>query len=255
MPSFDPSCWAAMSVENPIRAAVLDFDGAVCPADVTEALLIEFGDPSWWDVEQEMRRQSATLRDALVRQAALLRGDPDEWLDYAVSKFALEATFAPFVRWADDQGITLAIASDGLGFYIEPMLRASGIDDVEDIEVRTNVWRADGGFGFPFGHARCVGCGTCKMNAVLDRRDAGGAVAFVGEGYSDRYGALYADVTFAKGNLVRMCVEDGVAYVPWETYDDVREGLSAIANGDGTAPVTRPPPAPARCPGWMETGR
>ena len=41
------------------------------------------------------------------------------------------------------------------------------------------------------------------MNAVLGARSRG-SVAFVGEGSSDRYGALYADLAFAKDRLVDM---------------------------------------------------
>jgi 2-hydroxy-3-keto-5-methylthiopentenyl-1-phosphate phosphatase len=231
--------------EGAIRTVVLDFDGAICPSDVTEALLIEFGDPSWWEVELEMRGRTATLRDALVRQAALLRGDPDTWLNYAVSTFALEPTFAPFVKWADDQGVTLAIASDGLGFYIEPMLMAAGI---EGVAVHTNAFDPDTRIlGFPSANEICVGCGTCKMNVVVGYRRQFGPTAFVGEGYSDRYGALFADATFAKRHLATLCDETGITFEPWQDYDDVRRGLE----------VWEPPPpgtsrGAVRCPGWTE---
>lgn len=234
-----------MSGNSSIRAVVLDFDGAICPADVTEALLIEFGDPSWWDVEQEMRRQSATLRDALVRQAALLGGGPETWLDYAVSSFALEPTFAPFVRWADDQGIALAIASDGLGFYIEPMLATAGIHGVA---VHTNAFDpSTRTVGFPSANEVCIGCGTCKMNVVLGYRRRSGPTAFVGEGYSDRYGALFADATFAKRHLATLCEDIGLPFEPWGDFDDVRRGLERLA---GTGMRSRS--KPVRCPGWTE---
>ena len=226
-----------------IRAVVLDFDGAICPVDVTEAILGTFADPSWLQVEAEMRAGGVGLRDALVRQVALLRGTPDEWLAFAVDSFALEPTFAPFVRWAHARGLTLAIASDGLGSYIEPMLRAAG---VEGVRVHSNRLSADGTVGFPEAHPVCVGCGTCKMNVVLGYRQRVGPTAFVGEGFSDRYGALYADLTFAKHHLARLCDGDGIAFVPWTTYDDVRAGLDA----NGTAAPG--PPDPARCPGWTD---
>jgi 2-hydroxy-3-keto-5-methylthiopentenyl-1-phosphate phosphatase len=68
-------------------------------------------------------------------------------------------------------------------------------------------------------------------------------VAFVGEGSSDRFGALYADVTFAKLDLVAHCDRDGVPFVPWEDFDDVRRWLER----DGALPGAV---SPARCPGW-----
>ena len=81
------------------------------------------------------------------------------------------------------------------------------------------------------------------MKAVLDRQRTHGAVAFVGEGPSDRYGALYADVTFAKLELVAHCERDGVAFVPWNDFDDVRRWL------EGPTPLPGPV-SPVLCPGW-----
>jgi 2-hydroxy-3-keto-5-methylthiopentenyl-1-phosphate phosphatase len=70
-----------------------------------------------------------------------------------------------------------------------------------------------------------------------------GPVAFIGEGHSDRYGALYADVVFAKKHLVDICRADGVTFHPWETFDDVRTGLESL-NGIPERV------GPERCPGW-----
>ena len=91
----------------------------------------------------------------------------------------------------------------------EPLLSAAGI---EGVAVITNDW-AGGAMAFPNGHPECIWCGTCKMQAVLRYRERG-PVAFVGEGQTDRYGALYADVTFAKQALVAFCRADGVPFVP-----------------------------------------
>ncbi len=230
--------------DRTVRSAVLDFDGAVCPYDVTEELLRAFAPPTWWEIEQEMRARRLGLREALVRQGSLLTASRQEMLDFVVDRFQLDATFRPFVAWARSRGIHLAVASDGLGFYIGPMLERAGILDVM---VLTNDF-GPSGFRFPFGHPACVGCGTCKMNAVLRSRD-GGAVAFVGEGYSDRFGALYADLTFAKHHLAKLCDEQGIPFLPWDDFDDVRQGLDAMADGTGsfTGPV-----APDRCPGWTD---
>ena len=158
----------------------------------------------------------------------------------------MDPTFAPFVTWAHARGIEVAIASDGFGFYIEPMLAAAGVPADPGHHERAAMDRATtdrASCGFPRRHAECLGCGTCKMQAVLDARSERGAVAFVGEGSSDRYGALYADVTFAKLALVAHCERDGVPYVAWRDFDDVRRRLESPEPPPG-------PVSPARCPGW-----
>jgi 2-hydroxy-3-keto-5-methylthiopentenyl-1-phosphate phosphatase len=78
---------------------------------------------------------------------------------------------------------------------------------------------------------------------MLAVQHAPSPVAFVGEGYSDRYGALYADLVFAKDALVALCETDGVPFVPYEDFDDVRREIEAGAELPGAV-------APERCIGW-----
>jgi len=77
---------------------------------------------------------------------------------------------------------------------------------------------------------------------VLDHR-ARGPVAFVGDGVSDRYAAVYADLVLAKDTLASYCTTYGLPFHGWETFGDVRaargERRPHVAHGD-----------PAACPGW-----
>jgi 2-hydroxy-3-keto-5-methylthiopentenyl-1-phosphate phosphatase len=234
-----------MAKHTPVRSVVVDFDGTIVPQDVSEEILRASASAEWWDIDMEFRRGEIGSRECLVRQGALLRGDRDAFLDFTLARFAVDPTFPPFVRWAHHEGVHVVVASDGFGFYVEPMLAAAG---VEGVRVLTNHFAsANGGpptLSFPNRHPVCVGCGTCKMNAVLTERErTGGPVAFVGEGHSDRYGALYADVVFAAKHLVEVCEADGIRYQPWSSFDDVRRGLEEL-----TAITVRT--RPDRCPGW-----
>jgi 2,3-diketo-5-methylthio-1-phosphopentane phosphatase len=225
----------------PVRAVVVDFDGTVCEQDVSEELLKAFAPPGWWEIDRRFQRGEIGSRECLVRQVEMLRTGWPELLTFALASFHIHPSFAPFASWAKAAGIEVAVASDGMGFYVEPMLRAGGVDGVT---VVTNDL-ANGALtlSFPNAHPRCIGCGTCKMLAVQRHRERFGPVAFVGEGHSDRYGALYADVVFAKEHLVDVCRSDGVPFHPWRTFDDVRatlENLTAIQTTAG----------PERCPGW-----
>jgi 2-hydroxy-3-keto-5-methylthiopentenyl-1-phosphate phosphatase len=229
-----------------VSALVIDFDGTICPHDVSEEILDAFAPPEWWDIDLEFQRGYIGSRECVVRQAKLLEGSQRAMLDFALERYRVEPSFPPLVRWAKEAGVEVTVASDGFGFYVEPMLRAAGL---EGLAVLTNDLVLNGGsprFAFPNGHPVCVGCGTCKMRAVLERQ-ASGFVAFVGEGHSDRYGALYADVVFAKKHLVEICRRDGVPFLPWETFDDVRKAIEKLASLPG-------PVSPAVCPGWTLPG-
>jgi 2-hydroxy-3-keto-5-methylthiopentenyl-1-phosphate phosphatase len=227
-------------------AVVVDFDGTACLHDVAEHLLEEFASGDWLALDTAWERGDMGSREVVAAQSAMLAADRETLLRHATAHCPMDPTFAPFVRWAHARGVEVAVASDGFAFYIEPMLRAAGVPPIEVI-ANEQTWDADGRpaeLRFPHRHPDCAGCGTCKMRAVLERRERHGAVAFVGEGTSDRYAALFADVTFAKLGLVAHCERDGVPYVPWTDFDDVRgwlEGAEPLPGG----------PSPDRCTGWV----
>jgi 2,3-diketo-5-methylthio-1-phosphopentane phosphatase len=230
----------------PVGAVLVDFDGTACLHDVAEHLLMAFGDGSWAELDEAWERGEVGAQKTVSAQDALLRADRDTMLEFAMRHCPMDPTFGPFCAWLGEQAVPVTLVSDGFGFYIEPLLRASGISGVT---VKTNEQRWDdddrpAGMRFPNRHPECVGCGTCKMRAVRDARDDHGAVAFIGEGSSDRYGALYADLVFAKDVLPTYCRDAGVPFRDWTDFDDVRHSLES-----GELPPG--PLAPARCPGWM----
>jgi 2-hydroxy-3-keto-5-methylthiopentenyl-1-phosphate phosphatase len=230
-----------------IRSILVDFDGTACASDVSEVLLQSFGDPGWDRYDDLVARGEIGLREAARAQVGMLRATPEEMVDYAVGRCGLDPSFPSFVRWTEFHGIPLTIASDGFGFYVVPILRAAGLGHVS---VLTNEFEARDGrpdLRHPHGHPECVGCGTCKMLAAVGMRRAHGSVAFVGEGQSDRFGALYSDVVFAKDALTAICEGDGVPHVAWENFDDVRTVLESLE----TVPARVPP---ALCPGWEPAG-
>jgi 2,3-diketo-5-methylthio-1-phosphopentane phosphatase len=225
----------------PIGSVLVDFDGTACLHDVAEHLLIEFGDPSWPALDAAWERGDLDSRRVITAQAAMLGAPLDELVAFAVEHCPLDPTFPPFVRWLGREGVAVTLVSDGFGFYIDHILREAGLDGVR---VLTNTWSEDRERPMVFGngHPACVGCGTCKMNAVLEARGRG-AVAFIGEGSSDRYGALYSDLVFAKDRLVEIATRDGVRFEPWDTFDDVRTRLETLE-------VIPGPVGGERCPGW-----
>src|SRR5438093_1475697 len=195
----------------PIGAVLVDFDGTACTVDVAEQMLIAFGDPSWSDYDEAVDRGEIGLRRAIQEQNVMVTGTRDQLVSFALANCPLDPTFAPFVEWLGTHEVPTTIVSDGFGFYIEPILRSAGL---AHLPVITNEQRLDAegnlaGLTFVNGNPDCVGCGTCKMQAVQRYRATHGSVAFIGEGQTDRYGALYADLVFAKDALVAHCKRDG----------------------------------------------
>ena len=223
-----------------VGSVLLDFDGTACPFDVSEALLEAFGEPGWRDLDDAVERGEIGIRECVVRQARMLRASREEMLAFALERFSIDPSLPPFVEWAAVAGLALQVVSDGFGFHVRPMLEAAGLGS---IEVLTNGFDDGALLRHPAGHPTCVGCGTCKMLAAVQLRERHGAVAFVGDGTSDRYGALYSDLVFAKGRLAEICLRDGVPFIPWVRFDDVQSSLESMPEVSGAA-------APPTCPGW-----
>jgi 2-hydroxy-3-keto-5-methylthiopentenyl-1-phosphate phosphatase len=229
----------------PVGAVVVDFDGTACLHDVAEHLLERFADPSWRSFDEAWERGEIGSRETIVAQGRMLAADRATMLAFVSEHCPIDPTFGPFVAWLAERDVPVVVASDGFGFYIDPLFAAHGIAGI-DVVTNEQGWDDRGhpdGMRFVSAHPECVGCGTCKLQAVARARDAHGPVAFVGEGPSDRYGALYADVAFAKDALVGICRADGVPFLPWNDFHDVRRALEAVD-------VLPGPVAPVRCPGW-----
>ncbi len=208
-------------------------------------LLNRFGDPDWAAIGEAYERGDHTYRELLTEENAMLKGTRGEMLAFVMEHCPMDPTFAPFAGWLREREIPLTMVSDGSAFHIEPMLAAAGLTD---IPVITNefVFGPDERFAalaFPNAHPECVGCGTCKMLAVTNAQATAGRVAFIGDGVSDRFAALYADIVFAKRELPALCETASVPYLPWTDFDDVRTSLSSGELVPGA-------PAPILCPGW-----
>jgi 2-hydroxy-3-keto-5-methylthiopentenyl-1-phosphate phosphatase len=58
-------------------------------------------------------------------------------------------------------------------------------------------------------------------------------IIYVGEGYSDRCPVRFADVVFAKDDLLRHCQEENISYYAYRQFCDVEERLrQLLAGGD-----------------------
>jgi HAD superfamily phosphoserine phosphatase-like hydrolase len=230
-----------------IGTILADFDGTACAVDVASAVCEAFAADGWQALDEAVARGELTLRAAIDAQASMLRGTREEMLAFVLDRFAVDPTFVDLSAWTRDTRLDLAIVSDGFGFYIAPMLAAAGLDRVPVLANRLTGTPGALRLEHPFAHPECIGCGTCKMRAVLEARSRRGGVAFVGEGESDRFGALFADLVFAKDRLADLCDAAGIDYSQWRDFHQVRD---AVAARDLAVTPPRVADVPVRCPGW-----
>lgn len=205
-------------------AILVDYDGTITHSDVSDVVLADHARGDWAIYASQYHAGLIGSRRLLESQMSLMRGDAELILQKAMHEVH-DQSFVPLVRSAQAAGIPVEVVSDGFGLFAEDALRRLGLPEVPVITARTELSGDRASISFPHGHPRCYVCGTCKRQRVLLHQDAGRAVVFVGDSYSDQYAAGYADVVFAKEDLVSVCVANGWPYRDWTSFDDVRTWL------------------------------
>jgi 2-hydroxy-3-keto-5-methylthiopentenyl-1-phosphate phosphatase len=55
-------------------------------------------------------------------------------------------------------------------------------------------------------------------------------IVYIGEGYSDRCPARFADIIFAKDELLRFCQRENISYFAYATFADIQDRMKDIVN-------------------------
>jgi 2-hydroxy-3-keto-5-methylthiopentenyl-1-phosphate phosphatase len=205
-----------------------DFDGTITQHDTLHLIVRRYGDRRLWEsIEPRLRAGELTLEQAMQEEFAGVRATPEQVRDLVLRDAGLRAGFAEFVAWARERGHRLVVLSSGFRSVIDAVLTRWGLGHLEvashEAEFTPDgsrlVW-ADRG-------ERCEVCGRrCKRHDVRARH-AGETLVLIGDGVSDRCVARMAEVVFARAHLARDLTGDGVPFLPFEDFHEVREALEA----------------------------
>ena len=206
-----------------------DFDGTVSPRDIGAEFADRFSNGAGGRVPELARWLAGELgHRALTRaQCATVRAGRDEALAFTRT-FALDPAFAPFVAATRARGDEVMVVSEGFSFYVVDQLARAGLADLP-WAANELAFLADGRVepSFPFADPACDDCGNCKAQHVRSARERGFRTVLVGDGASDRHGALAADAVLARGALLEWCRTEGVAHTATRDF----AGVAAWAQG------------------------
>ncbi|MEW6510521.1 MAG: HAD-IB family phosphatase [Bacteroidota bacterium] len=223
----------------------VDFDGTVTRGDVGNALFRTFGG-------EECDRLVAQYRSGVIGARECFRAEAEAMGRFSVERLhgfidgqAIDDSFPSLVEFCRERGIELTILSDGLDYYIERILQRHGCGRVPFFANHlTLVDRRDDGTAqaaieFSYADAECKCCACCKRNVMLTRAGDDDVLCLVGEGFSDRCPAGYADIVFAKDSLQTYCQLENISYFPYTTFRDVIARLQILIAGTRLRPKRR----------------
>jgi len=203
-----------------------DFDGTVTAKDTIDAMYDAFGLTDWPAVAKDLYAQGLRSRQIIKKMLGMLDASHEQ-IVALLRRLPLRPGFDEFRAFCKREGWELILMSEGISLSVETVLHERGIDDLPYFG---NVLERDkdGRWTTSNPHAsdECHDCGNCKSAHVIDRKRAGDAVVYIGDGATDRCPAMVSDIVFATGYLATFCARTGIPFVRFDTFHDVVREMS-----------------------------
>ena len=207
---------------NPVY--FVDFDGTITDGDISSELAAHFGGSIYMEIEKKYRRGEIPIRTWLQSIAEVLPADIELLMEKSLRWAKIRPGFDRFLQHAKAQKSQVVIASDGFGFYIEPILEKYGLLDQIDYIYRNKTVTGQHNklvVHTPHSHPTCSVCGNCKAAHVVRIKNRGCPVIYIGDGSNDRFGASWSDKICARERLAEVCRENGFDYSQWFDFYDI----------------------------------
>lgn len=206
---------------------VTDFDGTININDVSFLLLNEMTGGMWHGIDQEFISGKIGSKEAYKKISQYLTPEKERWIECIRRLENLDPSFKLFLKDIKSHGWDVVVVSDGFDIYINEIFKRNGIKDMEIYANKVSFKKRSVEIDFPHSAGDCEECGVCKRDVILKKRKSGYyPIIYIGDGYSDRCGAFYADWVFARRHLSRIFISKGKAFSYLKDFDSVRKWFS-----------------------------
>lgn len=208
-----------------------DFDGTITTEDNIIALMKAFAPPEWHAIKEDILAQTTSIRSGVGQLFQLLPStDAAMYRDYLLEHITLREGFITFLKEVEQNGWKFDIVSGGMDFFVHPILK----DHIAPEHIYCNV--AD--FSKNTVHVdwphtcdeQCTNdCGCCKPAIARRIVNPADRLIVIGDSVTDFEVAKRADFVYARGQLITLCEAEGIAYAPFETFDDIIHHLQEVS--------------------------
>lgn len=182
-----------------------DFDNTITTCDVFDDMLLRFSsDNHWLDLEKKWKESKIGSKDCLEGQIKGIK-ITKKALDRHLSSIKLDPYFKRLIHFLDAKRIKKIILSDNFDYILKRILNQNSL---KKLKVYSNKLQFDKDRlipHFPFRSKNCKVCAHCKTKNLLANVDKDSIIIYVGDGNSDICPAEYADIIFAKKDLLKYC--------------------------------------------------
>lgn len=210
-----------------------DFDGTITEKDNIIDIMKQFAPPEWETIVDEIFAKERSLRDGVHKMFSLIPSSlRQEITDFVLERANVREGFADFVAYCKKNGIELLVTSNGIDFFIKPILAPyeSEINriycnDSDFSDETINII-----YPYPCDEHCDVDCGMCKTTIIRSYDSASYLKVVIGDSITDLEGAKIADAVIARSYLQKKCEELNIPYYPFSTFTDCIQALADLKN-------------------------
>ena len=210
-----------MKIINPDKCVVFfDFDNTISTCDVFDNMLPRFSrDDLWVQLERKWKKGKIGSRACLEGQIRGLSIDKYV-LDKYLSGIKLDPYFKKIVKGLNSSGVKMFVLSDNFDYILNRILNLNGIDNLKVYSNKLKLTKEGLIPFFPYSSDICHICAHCKTKNLLANVNRESIIIYIGDGRSDICPAQYADIVFAKDDLLEYFKEKKMTCF---AYKDLRE--------------------------------
>jgi 2-hydroxy-3-keto-5-methylthiopentenyl-1-phosphate phosphatase len=213
-------------------AIQIDFDGTVTLEDVSFMLLDIYVGNEWRKYLEEYSSGKITVGTFNRKVFGMLKADRKTMTDFVLTseRVKVRPGFRELVEYCSGKDYKTVIVSNGLIFYIEAILKKSGVSKIKGIEIYAakNEFFPGGmkvAYIGPDGKELEAGFKEAYTSMLLKK---GYRVIYVGNGDSDIYPARQSKYIFATDQLLKRCHTEKLDCIPFNDFFEVIQGLEKL---------------------------
>jgi 2-hydroxy-3-keto-5-methylthiopentenyl-1-phosphate phosphatase len=176
-------------------SVLCDFDGTITLIDTAEYILDHHAEGDWRGIERLLEQGKVTIEQSMAMQFEMITLSRDEMVAELDRVVLPRPGLDELLERCTANSIHFTITSAGLDFYIRHFMASIGWGRIE--VVAPEVTDENGGVRFRFPPLVHPGARNFKEDRVLHEKAAGRRVVYIGDGTSDLWAALSADLAFA----------------------------------------------------------
>ena len=206
-----------------------DFDGTITERDVIVMIMEKFAPPEWIEIKDKiLYERSITLKDGVEKLFSLIESSKkNEIVNFVKKEVKIRAGFEKFLDFCNEENIEFNVLSAGLNFFIEPVL--------ESYRDKFKIFCNLGNFNsevikidykyLPIDCRLCGQCGCCKVEIIEKYPREKFIRVLIGDGLAELAPSKIADIVFATGNLIKLLEHEGINYILFNNFHEVKEKL------------------------------